>query len=450
MTSTLGGNLWDQASRVLWQPSSGGRLALHERVAHGAVWSFAGAVIAQGLNLLASIVTARLLGRTSFGQVGVVQSTVGMFSTLAGLALGMTATKFVAENRSADPARAGRILGLSWVVGGISSAILSIALFFASSVLAGSTLKEPAIAPLLRIAAVLVFLNGVNGIQIGALTGFEAFKAITHINSTRAFLSLPATIVAVRYGGTSGALWAMVIAATAACFLSQRELRLECRRSGIRVTLGEFEWRILWEFSIPSCLGGLLVMPVSWAANTILVRQPHGYAEMGIFSAATQWRAAVAFLPGVLGQIALPLLSNLHGENEHRNYRSVLKWILLINASVSIAVAAPLVVFARSIMRWYGPGYEGGALVLALAAVVAILTSVNTALASLIISSGSMWVAFALNALWAAALLISSLILIPRYLATGLSIAYVLAYVAHTVSQSLYGLRRLRVGGTGE
>jgi O-antigen/teichoic acid export membrane protein len=101
-------------------------------------------------------------------------------------------------------------------------------------------------------------------------------------------------------------------------------------------------------------------------------------------------------------------------------------------------------------MRWYGPGYEGGALVLALAAVVAILTSVNTALASLIISSGSMWVAFALNALWAAALLISSLILIPRYLATGLSIAYVLAYVAHTVSQSLYGLRRLRVGGTGE
>src|ERR1022692_3038167 len=41
-----------------------------------------------------------------------IQSTVGMLGIFAGLGLGITATKYVAELRSHDPERAGRIIAL--------------------------------------------------------------------------------------------------------------------------------------------------------------------------------------------------------------------------------------------------------------------------------------------------------------------------------------------------
>jgi O-antigen/teichoic acid export membrane protein len=56
-----------------------------------------------------------MLGKTGYGELGMIQTTVGMFGVFAGFGLGVTATKHVAEFRRSDPARAGRIIGLSSV-----------------------------------------------------------------------------------------------------------------------------------------------------------------------------------------------------------------------------------------------------------------------------------------------------------------------------------------------
>jgi len=81
------------------------------RLAKGVFWSMASAVISRGLMLAASVLVARMLGKTGFGELGMIRSTVGMFGVFAGFGLGLTATKHVAEFRSSDPARAGRIIG---------------------------------------------------------------------------------------------------------------------------------------------------------------------------------------------------------------------------------------------------------------------------------------------------------------------------------------------------
>ena len=72
-------------------------LSLGTRFVRGAWWSLVGMGAAQGLAVLASIVTARLLGKVTFGEFGMVTGTVGAFGMLAGFGLGLTATKFVAE-----------------------------------------------------------------------------------------------------------------------------------------------------------------------------------------------------------------------------------------------------------------------------------------------------------------------------------------------------------------
>ena len=60
-------------------------------------WTFAGTVISRGLMFVATVAVARILGKTAYGELGMIQSTVGMFSVFAGFGLGLTATKYVAE-----------------------------------------------------------------------------------------------------------------------------------------------------------------------------------------------------------------------------------------------------------------------------------------------------------------------------------------------------------------
>ena len=86
------------------------------RLARGIFWSIGGATISRALMLLAMMLVARFLGKTEYGELGMIQSTVGMFGVFAGFGLGMTATKHVAEYRRKDPERAGRIIAMAWIV----------------------------------------------------------------------------------------------------------------------------------------------------------------------------------------------------------------------------------------------------------------------------------------------------------------------------------------------
>ena len=70
---------------------------------HGAFWSLLGTVVSRGLSLASSVFVARWLGKESFGEFGVLQTTVGMFAVFAGFGMGLTATKHVAELRQATP-----------------------------------------------------------------------------------------------------------------------------------------------------------------------------------------------------------------------------------------------------------------------------------------------------------------------------------------------------------
>src|SRR5258706_15225975 len=74
----------------------------------GAFWALVGAVVSRGLTLASSVVAGRLLGPTGFGEIGMIQSTQGLFGIVAGAGLGLAAAKFVAEFRSAGPTQRGR------------------------------------------------------------------------------------------------------------------------------------------------------------------------------------------------------------------------------------------------------------------------------------------------------------------------------------------------------
>jgi len=185
---------------------------LRARFALAAFWSLAGAILSRGFLLAASIVCARLLGEAGFGALGMIQSTVGMFGVLAGLGLGLTSTKYVAEFRRSDPERAGRILGLSATAAFFAGLLMAAALILAAPLLSRTVLAAPSLVGPLALGAGLVFFGAINGAQTGALAGLEAFATIARVNLWSGILSFPLIVFGVWSGGIAGAIAGMVAA----------------------------------------------------------------------------------------------------------------------------------------------------------------------------------------------------------------------------------------------
>ena len=429
-----------KASTELWRADS-----LRGRFARGAVWSLIGAVISQGSNLAASVITARLLGRLQFGEYGMIQSTVGMLGIFAGLGLGVTGTKYVAEFRSRDPERAGRIVALGCAVAMASGGLLAVGLAIYAPLLAARTLNAPALATELRAASVLLFFNAVNGAQTGALSGLEAFRAIARINMARGFITFPITVGLVVLWRLPGAVWALAVTAAVTCLLCELSLRHHCAVAGIRPRFSRAwrERRVLWAFSMPAFLSGALVGPVTWAVNTMLLNQPGGYAEMGVFSAASQWRTAVAFLPALLSQPLLSILSNV-GATDRQSFRRLLRANIFLAFGLSSCIAAPIVLCASWIMRVYGPGFTEGRPILILLVLAAVISVTAGVIGQAIVSLDRMWWGLTLNLVWAVVTLTAAALLVPRYGALGLALAFLGSYMVHALTVSAYAYVHLR------
>ena len=256
------------------------------RLVRGAFWSMAGAVISRGLMLCANILVARMLGKTVFGELGMIQSTIGMFGVFAGFGLGLTATKHVAELRDTEPERAGRIIALSWLVAVVTGGIMSLGLFIYAPWLAENSINAPHLAGILRIGSFLLFINALNGAQTGALSGFEAFKAIAHVNLFIGLISFPVLLTGAYYGGLYGAVWALVINLCFNWLFNHIALRKAAHRYQVPLVFNQCiqELPVLWKFSLPAVLSGIMVGPANWVSRTFLTKQPDGYDEIGVLT----------------------------------------------------------------------------------------------------------------------------------------------------------------------
>src|SRR5687768_5285229 len=94
--------------------------SLRARLARATVWMLVGSGLNQAFAMLASIGTARILGKVAFGEFGAVRSTVMTMAVLAGGGLGLATTRYVAALRHQDPERAGRlirlVLSMAWAM----------------------------------------------------------------------------------------------------------------------------------------------------------------------------------------------------------------------------------------------------------------------------------------------------------------------------------------------
>jgi O-antigen/teichoic acid export membrane protein len=388
------------------------------------------------------------MGSVHYGELAIIQSSADLFALFAGFGLSLTATKHVAELRGKDPHRTGRILALSTLTACVTGIVMAGALFVLAPWLAKQTLAAPSLVGPLRIGACLLFFSSLSGAQCGALYGFEAFRTTAGLQAIIGVLNVPLMVGGYLVSGLNGILWGMVVGRFLEWLLRHLAVRAETSNANIAVCYRDCarEIPILWKFSLPALISGALVVPINWGCSAILVNQLNGYAEMGIYNAASQWYNALLFVPSTLGTVLLPLLSDRMGEDDRRGAVGALRFMLRFNLALMLPSVVGISLVSPYIMRMYGREYANAWPTLIVVVVTAGLFAVLMPIGDVIAASDRMWLGCLMNAGWALVLVPSTMLLVHGgWGSLGLASARLFAYSVHAVWTSLFAYKALQL-----
>jgi O-antigen/teichoic acid export membrane protein len=401
-------------------------------MARGVLWNLIGTASLQGGTFVINIAVANLLGRRVFGEYAIVQSTVVLFTSVVQWATGYTATKYLAEFRSIDPQRAGRLLGMLAVLSSLLGASLALLLLVSARSLAMHVLTNPELSTPLMVASGAVFFGVANVFLIGALAGLESYPAIGRAGLIATTCTVLACVLGARAGGLVGAVVGLVIGGSIQAATLGGLVVSETTRHGIRLEFAGIraESSLLLRYSVPVALGGLVTLPAIWLGNTFLARQRDGYDAMALFAAANNFRIMVIFLPGIVNSVSLSLLNNQRGLGHEQRFRRIFWFNVIAAGSIAAGAATALSFAGPLLLRAFGRDFVGGYPVLLVLMAATVPESLANAMLQLVHSREQSWKALRGVTIPAFGMLaVMAWLLTPIAGALGLAWAYLVASV---------------------
>jgi O-antigen/teichoic acid export membrane protein len=418
-----------------------GGVSLRARLARATAWMIVGNGVNQAVLMIASIGTARILGKTGFGEFGAVRSTTLTLAVLAGGGLGLAATRYVASLRSVDPERAGRLIRLIMTVAWTSTGVAAFLCVVLAHPLATHLVKAEKLTTALMLSSVAIIFSTVGGVQIGVLAGCEAFKPMAVLLVVEGFAAGVFLMGGAWLGGVTGAIAGYVAGTVIAFVLRHRQMGIECRRVGIpnvplRASGARSELPIFVSFVLPTVLLVVGYQPSEWFVRMLLARGPDGMSELGIFTAAYSWAQIVQFMPSQIAGPAMPILASVFASGDTRAFRRLLAESLTVVFVAAAMIAIPIGLWSKFVMRFYGPSFLDGAPVLTIIVLAYVISAISYLLRLSFLSLGRAWLSLIMTFGWGVVLPVS-FIFLRKNGALGLAQSYAIAFLLLTIAQAI-------------
>ena len=416
----------------------------------GVSWNLAGTASTQGATFLVNIILANLWGLRTFGEYAIVQSTVATVVYVTQLGTAYTAIRQLAESRTADPEQAGRLLGLCAVVAGVMATLAAVGLFAAAPWIASRALGGPGLSGPLMVGALVLAPAIMNGFMNAAMAGLEGYPALGKIGIVVGVVYVWACLGGAWLGGLSGAIAGVALSALLQSIILARALVAEASRQQLTFRFRDIwqETSLLVQYAIPASLSGGIALPAIWLSNAFLVRQPGGYDQMALFAAANSFRVASQFVPSMVNNVGVSVLSNQLGADDRPRYHRVY-WANLgtVGSIVGLGTIV-LAIFGRMALGLFGEGFDRGYAVLVILMIAAFLETLCTATAQPLQRRERVWTMFFGVILPChCVLVLAAWLLAPAYGAFGVASAYVAGWSLALVA-SAYLVFRLGIWKT--
>lgn len=427
------------AISIFRRGESGSTLA--DRFSSGIFWSVAGNVAMKLFTAISSIAVARILGPEGLGQLGMVQSTVAVFSVYAGFRMGNTAVKYISEFRCREPEKAASILRMTTLVTLVLCAVVGIAVLAFAPLIADRLLKDLDLASPIRIGSLLIFFSIYGAVRQQALAGFEDFKSIAKINVTRGLLTPLICVPLALTLGVPGAVLGFSCVAALVVPQITLYLRRNEKRFNFPVSVGwhslKEQFPVLWSFALPGFMVLLIMALTAWLGRLILVNQGNGMAALGLFEAANQWRTIVLFLPTTMARVVLPILCDTHGSGNGGGYSTAVAMQLRTVSLLTLPLIMLLIMLVSPLSMVYGVRFSGIEAILPLLLTSVYFSALNESTRLIYESSGRQWTSLWLYVLWGAVHLITCWLLVPGQGVHGFALAHLLAEVTLFILQTI-------------
>jgi O-antigen/teichoic acid export membrane protein len=333
---------------------------------HSAVF-FAGTMFTTAAGYLFKVYLARVLGAEALGIYALGMTIIAFIGVFNALGLPQSAVRFVAlytATGKLDQLRGFIVWAVALLLG--ANVLLGGLIIVAGPWIARHFYHTPALEPYLKLFALIMLFGALTTFFGQVLQGYKDVSRRTVItNFIGTPLTMLLTVILVALGlGLWGYIFAQVLSAAVVLVLLMFvfwNLTPVAARS-LRNGLPALESQVL---SFGAAVFGIALMEfLLGQIDKVLIGVYIDAREVGIYSVAM---AIVLFVPIALqsvNQIFTPTIADLHGRGERellgRLFQTLTKWIL----ASTLPLAAVVIVFARPLMRIFGPDFEAGWLVL--------------------------------------------------------------------------------------
>jgi len=412
-------------------------MSIGQKLLHGTFWTTVGVVVSRVMALVTIGIIGRILGKEGFGYYSIVTSTVLLLTPLAAGGQFSLAARNIGLWKITDKQRCGGVIPFVMLTSGLAGTVFAAAMFLSSEWLANTVLREPGVASYLRVVSPYVLLGALATAGSGVLVGFRGFREQAETEFLSSIFAFPATVVLAWRLGMLGGIIGLLLYTGCKVFLLHHFGAKLSRANGISRSWGMVTvlLPLLGTFVVPSLLTYAVSAPALWGANALLVREPGGPAQMGIFGASNYLRGAVLFLPSAIAPVMLPLMMETAGESKDPTaFHRVVSMSVRLNVLLVCPVSVFLVVAAKGVLYLvYGQGFVEGHHVLGLMAWAIGFQAISTSVIQAMIGRAKMWLFFLVNLISSLVLILSAWLFVGRWGAEGLATSHVVGWAIQLI-----------------
>jgi O-antigen/teichoic acid export membrane protein len=324
---------------------------------------FIGTIFTMAAGYLVKIYVARVLGAEQLGLYALGMTLVSLTQLVGMLGVQGTAARYVAvyngtgkfdELRGFLTRSLGSISGLNLV--------LSTGLVFGGGWIARTLYHAPGLAQYIPLFAVLAFLGALSAFYSQVLAGFKDVAKRTVItNFVGSPLVIVLTVVLLALGtGMWGYLAAQIVnsvVVVALMVVVAWKLTPASARFSF-TTLPSLDREVI---SFAAAAFGMSALDfLVMQADKILLGLYLNPRVVGVYVLASTLSAFIPIILQSVNQILAPVIADLHAQGRmdvlQKLFQTLTKWIL----GLTVPLAFVVIVFARPLMRIFGPDFESG------------------------------------------------------------------------------------------
>ncbi|UOE41547.1 oligosaccharide flippase family protein [Chryseobacterium suipulveris] len=357
-------------------------------------WALLGNVIFRGAALITSIMLARILQKTVFGEFNSLKNTLTTLAIFTTFGLGYSSTKFIADYIILKKTNPKYLVRKIYTITLVFSGLISFLLYVFSSKISLLYYNSLTFSQEIKILSLWVLLTAVSTAQNGVIAGFGIFKKLTSVNIVMGLVTILFLPVLAYYYGLTGACFALLLiqAANAVLYfiLIDKELKLLSTNSFKNIsTHTEPAYKDILIFSLPLTLIEAFFSLFLWL-NYFLLQTYQNYDEVALYAAAMQWYIVLLFIPTVLRNVILSYFS----KNDSASKKQVLRNAVLISFVTTLFPALLLSFIAPYISKMYGESFHGLTTVLRIVIFIPVFSSILNVLEQFLFSCSKNWIVF--------------------------------------------------------